>query len=99
MAKAETQAKSIVADKISYSGILKLAISNEIQDTMRRGATGRYALDGDKPLEINNELISTDFSPKATVAANPLVKYEEANARFNSENFKQEFNETLVQNC
>lgn len=95
MAKAEAQAKSIVADKISYSGILKLAISNEIQDTMRRGATGRYALDGDKPLEIINELISTDFSPKATVAANPLVKYEEANARFNSENFKQEFNETL----
>ena len=53
------------------------------------------ALDGNDPLSILNVLIATDFSPKATVAASPLVKYEEAIERFNGDALKQDYNETL----
>ena len=95
MTVAENQRKSIINNKLSYSGELKLSISNEIQDVMRRQAAGRDALDGNDPLEIINVLISTDFSVKATVAASPLIKYEEAIERFNGDNLRQEFNETL----
>ena len=95
MNTCDKQKRSIVNGKLSYSGELKLAIGNEIQDVMRRQAAGRDALDGNDPLSILNVLIATDFSPKATVAASPLVKYEEAIERFNGDALKQDYNETL----
>ena len=46
-------------------------------------------------LAIINVLISTDFSPRATVAATPIVQYEETFERFNGESLKQDYNESL----
>jgi hypothetical protein len=91
----ERQKSSILNGKLSYSGEFKLAIGLEIQDVMRRQAAGRDALDRDDPLAIINVLIGTDFSPRATVAAIPLVKYEEAVERFNGDTLRQEYNESL----
>ena len=91
----ELQKNKIINAKLSYSGEFKQALSTEVQDVMRRQEIGREALDGNDPLEIINVLLSTDFSPKATVAASPMVKYEEAIERFNGEILRQEYNESL----
>ena len=91
----ESQKKSIINGKLSYSGEFKIAIGNEIQDVMRRQVAGREALDGNDPLAIINVLIATDFSTRATVAASPLVKYEEAIERFNGDSLRQDYNESL----
>ena len=95
MSTVESQKKSIINGKLCLSGEFKIGIGHEIQDVMRRQAVGREALDSKDPLAIINVLIATNFSPKATFAASPLVKYEEAIERFNSKNLRQEFNETL----
>ena len=92
----ENQRKSIINGKLSYAGELKMALAIEVQDVMRRQASGRAALDNNDPLEIIKCLMETDFSPKATVAATPMVKFNETFDRFmDKEKLKQEFHESL----
>ena len=90
----ENQRKSIINGKLSYAGELKMALAIEVQDVMRRQASGRAALDNNDPLEIIKCLMETDFSPKATVAATPMVTFNETFDRFmDKEKLKQEFHE------
>jgi hypothetical protein len=87
------QKQNIIDAKLIYSAEFKESFDRNVTAIMRRSAEGRSALDNNDPLEIINCLIATDFSPQATVEANPSLRYEEADVRFNE--IRQGFDEPL----
>ena len=89
--------RGISLEKSSIAGILKSTINFNVKEIMKKSEEGRNALNDElgKPMEIINVLKTTDFSSNAASTQSDFDKYFNAYTKFNSADFKQNYDESL----